>query len=201
MSDYNAADNSAKSYALAVDTMREKLESQPSINCAGVPVRIINEPRRAIVYAFRERGSLSFVYIGSTVGVLKHRIRAHILAAKDGSELPFHTWVREHLGGFDVVVLDEVPEHSRHEHERRWVAMHRASVLNVTDGGPGMSGHKFAGTDHAKRIGIAGRSVDNFQCERCGTPFWRARREIAAGHNKYCSRVCSNARHKGVADA
>lgn len=27
MSDYNAADNSAKSYALAVDTMREKLES------------------------------------------------------------------------------------------------------------------------------------------------------------------------------
>jgi len=198
---YDAADNAAKSYDLAVKTMRDKLENQQPIYCAGVPVRFFNEPRRAVIYAFRARGDAAFAYIGSTVGVLKHRVRAHILTAKDGGKLPIHDWIRSQAGGFDVVVLEDVSAHARHERERHWVALHRATVLNVTDGGPGMSGHKFAGSEHAKRIGVAGRSGAHFLCNRCGSSFWRARREINLGHNKFCSRVCSNARHKECSHA
>lgn len=34
-----------------------------------------------------------------------------------------------------------------------------------------------------------------FNCLKCGNKFWRKPSEIKKGHNKYCSRYCSNTRH------
>jgi hypothetical protein len=129
--------------------------------------------------------------------MLRDRIRAHVLAAKEGSDLPLHEWLRKHLEGFTVVVLERTAEANREAREKHWIA-HTRSPLNVTDGGRGMSGHRFAGTEHARRIASAIRSGANFSCQRCGNIFWRKRNSIARGHAKFCSRVCSNARHKEV---
>jgi hypothetical protein len=195
---YDAADNSAKSYALAIEECRKKLESEPPIDCAGARVKIINEPKRVLIYGIRKNWQCAFVYIGSTSRSMRDRIRAHVGEAKSGSDLPFHVWVLENFDGFEAVVLEQVDERDRVSRERHWVVIHKNTLLNVTDGGPGMSGHKFAGSAHAKRIGEAGKTGGHFHCERCGERFWRRRNAILKGQNKFCSRVCSNARHKEV---
>jgi hypothetical protein len=182
------------------DTMREKLKPT---TCHGAVVKIIGEPPlKALIYGVRENASSPFVYVGSTTQSIRRRMTAHVRDVKAGSDLPFHRWLSIRLKGLevvvlDVVVLDVVSEHARHDREKYWVRTHSATLLNVTDGGPGMSGHAFAGTRHAQRIAAAIKTGDNFECHRCGTTFWRKDNEIKKGHNKFCSRVCSNARHKG----
>jgi hypothetical protein len=138
------------------------------------------------------------MYVGSTTQSIKHRVRAHVLAAKNGSQLPVHQWIRERKS-FVVTTLGVTSSSDREAREKHWIAVHKGKLLNLTDGGPGMSGHRFAGTEHALRIQAAIRSGAYFDCLRCGTKFWRKRVEIQKGHNKFCSRVCSNARHKEVA--
>lgn len=171
---------------------------QIECSCAGVTVSFVGDVRECTIYGITDGVLPTVVYVGSTTRVLRDRIRQHVLAAKEGSDLPLHAWMRSHLSGFTVVVLERAAEGQREIRERHWIAHHKCQ-LNVTDGGPGMSGHKFAGTDHAKRIAAAIRSGAEFECQRCGTKFWRKRNEIARGHKKFCSRVCSNGRHKEMA--
>lgn len=135
-------------------------------------------------------------YVGSTIHSIKRLMAKHISEARDGSELPFHAWLRDQ----STVTVDvkEVAYGRSAALEQKWVRKLKP-LLNLTDGGPGMSGHRFAGTEHAKRIQSAVRSGAHFDCHRCGAKFWRKRVEIQKGHNKFCSRICSNARHKEVA--
>ena len=195
---YDAADNSAKSYALAIETMREKLASQGSTVVAGTPVRFFNEPRTVALYGIRKTNSGPFVYIGSTSQLVRDRIRGHVLDAKKGGLLPINEWVRENLDGFEVVVLEVVQDFKRHEREKHWVGIHSETLLNVTDGGPGMSGHRFAGTDHARNIASSVRTGASFDCEQCGAAFWRKRTEIEKGNVRFCSRRCYSNSLKGI---
>jgi hypothetical protein len=156
--------------------------------------RIFYYRERIVFYALCPRGTATAVYIGSTSQPLRRRIEAHVRDARKGSALPVHAWMRAHAS-FDVRVLGYSDSAIRCEVEQKLVDEHKPP-LNVTDGGPGLSGHKFAGTDHARRINAALRSGAHFDCRRCGTRFWRKRSEIVKGNNLYCSRVCSNTRHK-----
>lgn len=170
-------------------------------DCCGVAVRFHNVDVVASIYSICPTGTETPIYIGSTTRVIKDRIRAHIIEAKSGSQLPVHEWIRNNQGGFEVRLIEIVPQARQIECERHWVAIHRKTILNLTDGGLGMSGHRFAGTDHARRIGDGLRSGSNFGCQKCGRSFWRKRHEIAKGQNKFCSRSCSNGRAKAVSGA
>lgn len=150
-------------------------------------VSFVGFERLVTVYAIE---AASVVYVGSTIQPIANRIRAHISDAKSGSDLPIHVWMRNNEFRFSVKHLETVPEASRVAAEKRWLKEFDGELLNVTDGGPGMSGHKFSGTEHAKRIASAIRTGATFSCLRCGSEFWRKRRDILKGHNKFCSRDC-----------
>lgn len=153
---------------------------------------IMGFPKNAYIYSIE--GS-DVVYIGSTTQPIKNRIRNHIADAKNGSDLPIHIWMKERKFSFKVNFLEIAPEEMREEREKFWVSSF-PNLLNVTNGGRGMSGHKFAGTEHAKKIAAKLITGKHFDCLCCGKKFWRKNSEILKCHNKYCSRKCSNGRNK-----
>lgn len=151
-------------------------------------------PNRVQIYAIV---GVETVYIGSTSMPIKTRVRSHILDAQKGSDLPIHKWIRAQDYVFTVRLLEEVHTSERAAAERRHIAECPHRLLNLTDGGPGMSGHKFAGSDHARGIAAALRTGAHFSCEVCGEEFWRKRRDIAKGDCRFCSRACYHAWQRG----
>lgn len=155
--------------------------------------------RFAYIYAIRARyGEKPIVYIGSTINPIKQRIRCHFADVRRGSMLPIHKWMRFNKLKFDVHCLEIVSESKKEEREKYFISILKPS-LNLTDGGKGMSGHKFAGTEHARKIGAKLKTGKTFHCLRCGESFWRKQKDILKNHNKYCSRNCSNRRKHEVA--
>ena len=153
---------------------------------------IVGFPVIAQIYAIEGD---DVVYVGSTIQPIKNRIRAHIRDAKNGSALPIHEWMRQQNYIFKVRFIESVEETGREAREKYWIARYK-NLLNLTDGGKGMSGHNFAGTTHARRIANKIRTGAEFSCQKCGESFWRKRSEIVKGNNKFCSRQCANRRHK-----
>lgn len=157
------------------------------------------------IYALCHPLSGKVRYIGKSQYLPTRRLIYHIRDARAGGARPVAHWLR----GIDkknlrpiISVLERVPlGDDWAAREKYWIAEHRsagASLLNLTDGGEGLSGHRFAGTRHAKRIGDALRRGAYFQCERCAASFWRKPRDIKKGHARYCSRMCSNRRAHDV---
>lgn len=145
-------------------------------------------PKRIFIYSIKDELE-KIVYIGSTSYPIKSRIRTHISDAKYGSNLPIHVWMRDKNYRFSVEFIEEIDYFDRVTIEKKWVSMYEG-LLNVTDGGGGMSGHKFAGTEHANRISQGLKTGEYFNCKECDKSFWRKQREIKLGHNKFCSRKC-----------
>ncbi|MEC9268502.1 MAG: hypothetical protein VX464_20755 [Pseudomonadota bacterium] len=156
-------------------------------DCTLSRVTFIGFERLVSVYAIE---SDDVVYVGSTLQPIKHRIRAHILTAKAGSNLPIHGWMREHNFAFSVRLLDRVPEPNRVVAEKHWIAHFGGGLLNLTDGGGGLSGHLFAGSEHSQKIASSLRKGRVFSCLECGDEFWRKPRDVRLGHTKFCSRLC-----------
>ena len=148
-----------------------------------------------VIYCIEDDGTP--IYVGSTAQPIRQRIRAHLADASRGSDLPVHAWMRSHNFKFQVRLLEVVLESNRVSAERRWMASFAAPLLNVTDGGPGMSGHRFAGSEHAKRIGSAIRTGAYCDCETCGKSFWRKLKEIKLRHNRFCSKICYQTWQRG----
>lgn len=130
------------------------------------------------------------VYVGSTSQTIKSRIRAHVGDARTGSNLPIHAWIRSQGFKFKVRMLDRVTEGERVKFEKKWCAALGPDLLNITDGGPGMSGHRFSGSAHAQAIAEKLKTGAHFDCIECGSQFWRKLRDIKKCHNKFCSRAC-----------
>lgn len=136
-------------------------------------------------------------YVGKTGGVVWHRIRHHSYAARRGSNLPVHRWLRKHIDAgdpFHIIHLERVPQGADWaSRERYWIEKFRSEavkpLLNLSSGGEGLSGHAFS-IDHRSKIAAALRRGASFACETCGTTFWRKPRDIARGHNRFCSRRC-----------
>ena len=149
---------------------------------------LIGFPRQATIYAIEHGGGV--VYVGSTEQKIQHRIRSHVRDAKKGSTLPIHEWMRNQAFRFDVRFLEVVDSESRHEAEKKWIEHYGFGLLNLTNGGLGLPGHKFAGTGHAEKIRDKLRKGANCNCENCGAEFWRKPRDMKLGHCRFCSREC-----------
>lgn len=160
------------------------------------------------IYALCEYPSWKVRYIGKTVHFIHERHKAHIRAARRGSDLPVYRWIRKKLQARERLAIKLIeyvkPNADWAARERYWIDHYRAStgdILNLTDGGEGLAGHSFDAT-HRQRIAAALRSGSTFHCERCGAEFYRKQFAIKRGQNRFCSRVCANSRHKKVtADA
>ena len=133
-------------------------------------------------------------YVGKTIQYLHQRHKAHIRDAKRGGMRPVNRWLRREIdaGNGLTIKLLEYAGADWSERESFWIAKYRADgadLLNLTDGGEGLHGHKFTQV-HRDRIAEALRTGATFWCEWCGASFWRKLREIKKGHNRFCSRPC-----------
>ena len=132
-------------------------------------------------------------YVGKTVQYLHQRHKAHVRAARAG-RLPVNQWLRRELAaghGLTIKLLEYAREDWR-EREAYWIGKYRvdgARLLNLTNGGEGLPGHRFS-KEHRDRIAAALRTGATFRCEQCAAPFWRKRRDIEKGHNRFCSKPC-----------
>ncbi len=142
-------------------------------------------------------------YVGKTTQWLGQRHKAHIREARAGKRRPVHYWLRREMAagqGLTIQLLENVaPGADWQERERYWIAHMRASgarLLNLTDGGEGCHGLKHS-KEHVEKRSAAIRTGAHMRCEVCDAQFWRKRNEIKQGHARFCSRACSNARHKG----
>lgn len=165
--------------------------------------RIGDATKWTAIYALCEEPSVRPRYVGKTTQWLHNRHKAHIRAARRGEKLPVHYWLRKQMaaGAFlGIKLLEYVqPGGNWKERERHWIERLRAEgahLLNLTAGGEGLPGHNFS-QEHRHKIAAALRTGGHFECGTCGASFWRKRHEIAMGHNRFCSRRCSNNRNRG----
>ncbi len=142
-------------------------------------------------------------YVGKTINTPWHRVRAHSYAAQRPSpRLPVSRWLKKQIDAgnpFHIRHLERVPPGGDWEaRERHWIAKFRsegAGLLNLTNGGDGFDGLPKTPAHRAK-ISAALRTGAHFDCVACGASFWRKRSAINKGQNKFCSRQCSNRRHR-----
>lgn len=160
-------------------------------------VFISNDASLVKVYAISLDGQTP-VYIGRTMQTVSRRIHRHFTDALRDSDLPIHSWLRLQLG-IVVTVLEEIHsslgEDYCVEREQFWIRKHKGALLNLTDGGKGMSGHKLRPA-HSRKIGDTLRKGQFFLCE-CGQRFWRKPRDVRLGKCRFCSRVCYQRWQKG----
>jgi hypothetical protein len=152
------------------------------------------QPTAAIYGIYGSDGNIA--YVGTTTQPIKRRIQAHINVAKRGSNLPIHSWMRGNSFRFSVRLIGRCTVDERIQQEKSKILLLRPPH-NVTDGGPGMSGNFFAGTDHAEKIAQKLRQGANCVCQNCGKNFWRKPRDIKLGHNRFCARRCYQAWQRG----
>lgn len=133
-------------------------------------------------------------YVGKTVQHVHRRFKAHLRAAKK-PRLPVHWWMKKMANRgkpFTILHLEDVaPRQDWAARERHWIAHFRkhGRLLNLCDGGEGVSGHKFS-DEHKEKISKKLKKGAQFKCQTCGVTFWRKPRDISKGHNKFCSRGC-----------
>jgi len=154
------------------------------------------------IYALCEFPSWAPRYVGKTVQYIHERHKAHIRAAKRGSQLPVHYWIRKKIAlqeRLAVLHLEFVYGSQWAHRESWWIEKFRADghqLLNLTNGGEGLSGHSPS-ESHRQKIAEALRTGGEFVCVACGTKFWRKANQIRKGQNKFCSRLCANVTNKG----
>lgn len=137
-------------------------------------------------------------YIGKTVQSLRLRRVAHMRATKRGGQLPVHRWLRKRGGAIIRWIETVPPEGDWQERERYWIAAARRqghNILNLTDGGEGLSGHSFS-NDHKRKIAAALRRGKDHVCDECGAIFYRKPKDAKSRH-LFCSRDCYQAWQRG----
>lgn len=151
------------------------------------------------IYSLREHPGGEVRYVGKTIENINRRLTHHIQQAKRHGKRPVCLWLRKRkaVGIRPVAALLEIvaPGHDWAAREKYWIEFYRAQIgkrrfLNVTDGGEGLSGYRYAGTEHARKIGNSQRRGSYFSCEHCGAEFFRKPCAIKKGDCRFCSRAC-----------
>lgn len=147
------------------------------------------------IYALCEFPSMEIRYVGKTMRSLLQRLKGHMQAAKK-PQLPVGRWIskRRCEGKKICIKLLETVQGDKDwaSREKFWILKHKqdgARLLNLTDGGEGLSGHIFS-EEHKAKIGSALRTGAYCTCLNCGSIFWRKKNQIAKGDAKYCTRDC-----------
>ncbi len=165
------------------------------------PVTIGNATEKwTAIYSFEEHDG-EVRYIGKTSQYLIERRKAHLRECMLRGHLPINRWLRKRKNsvGFVTRLIEHVPPgRDWADRERHWIKIYRERgdrLLNLTDGGDGLTGHKFS-LSHKLKIAMSLMTGSAFNCERCGEHFYRKRSAILKGQNRFCSRGCSNRRLK-----
>ena len=161
------------------------------------------------IYCFEEHGG-EVRYVGKTTRYMIDRRKQHLRPSNLKKNWPVCRWLKKrHEGeGFVMRLIEHVrPGEDWAARERHWIAHYREHghrLLNLTDGGEGLSGHRLSEAHRAK-IAAAIRTGQTFSCLACGNEFYRKACAIAKGDNKYCSRSCyqrhGNAKPKPIPEA
>lgn len=142
-------------------------------------------------------------YVGKTVQYLHERHKAHIRAARK-PKLPVHYWIAKRIKRNEPLVIRLIEyinsDHDWAARERHWITEYKRQgydLLNLTEGGEGLAGHRLS-QSHRDKIAARLRTGKTFRCEECGSEFWRKRSAIAKGNCRFCSRTCYSSSLKGV---
>lgn len=164
----------------------------------------IGGQREVLIYGLTYPGTDRVRYVGKTVRSPRKRHDEHIRDAFRKHRLPVHRWVRSlyERGLWSCMWhLERVPENEDWAaRERHWIEKLRAEghdLLNLTTGGEGLAGHSHSPQARAA-IGNKLRRGAWFGCLKCGEQFWRKPRDIKAGNNKFCSKLCYQQSQAGV---
>lgn len=149
--------------------------------------------RATLIYALADEDGC-IRYVGKTVRTLASRLGQHRRAARRG-RLPVNRWLRKHDASIDLLEI-VAPSDDWAARERYWIKLF-PNLLNLTEGGEGLAGHRFT-DEHKANIAKALKTGAHFDCETCGKQFWRKRRDIRKGNCRFCSRDCYAASLKGV---
>ena len=159
--------------------------------------------RAVTIYALMDGVDGQPRYVGKTTQRAGERHKAHIRAAKRGVNRPVSDWLRKQIRLGRPLVISHLEwlsvDANWQERERWWIAKFKqegCNLLNMTEGGEGTHGLKFT-QEHRDKIAAALRTGAHFDCLQCGTQFWRKQKDIRKGHNKFCSRLCSNSYNRG----
>ena len=157
----------------------------------------IGGQREVLIYALTYPGTDRVRYIGKTVRSPRKRHNEHIAAAmKDKPRLPVHRWIKSlyRRGMWSCLWhLERVPESEDWAtRERHWIEKFRSeghNLLNLTDGGEGLSGLPRS-QETRDKISAGNKTGSFFDCKTCGSQFWRKLKDIKLGNCKFCSRAC-----------
>lgn len=132
-------------------------------------------------------------YVGKTIRSLRQRLMQHRIASRKGA-LPVNRWMRKHHGvnltGPYIKLLEIVPNgFDWAEREKAWISKFGQRLLNLTNGGEGLSGHVFT-DEHKAKISAKLRTGAWKRCLQCDSSFWRKKNEIKKGMDKYCCKKC-----------
>lgn len=164
-------------------------------------------PRGTWIYALTQGADGPVRYIGKTGRHLYQRHKQHLYEARRGRR-PVCVWLRG-LGqlpntlenAYTIRAVEYVaPGGDWAARERYWIAAFRArgaALLNQTDGGEGLAGHTHT-PEACEKIAAGLRTGQHFECQMCGSQFWRKRFAIERGENKFCSRACYQGSLRGV---
>lgn len=148
------------------------------------------------IYALCEFPSQAPRYVGKTIQPLRLRLAEHLRTSRRNARLPVHRWLAKRARENRQVCIKWLETVDSGcdwaAAERKWIEYMRKNVeyiLNLTDGGEGLAGHKFSEI-HRRRISKALCTRQPFNCETCGTVFLRRQSEISKGHCLFCSREC-----------
>jgi hypothetical protein len=158
-----------------------------------------NRPSKepTLIYALCDPRDDSVRYIGKTIHPLHLRFAAHMRAGRRaGRRKPVHNWINGLLAIGQrpyIRCIQTVPcEWDWQAAERFWIAAARRtgySLMNLTDGGEGVSGHVHS-QEHKEKIAQKLRKGSWHKCLQCSARFWRKPRDIRDGNMKFCSRTC-----------
>lgn len=134
------------------------------------------------IYGLADPRSGELHYIGKTAGTLRVRLRCHVNDVRRGRVyIPRHRWIAELLGeGIepDIFEVENVADDQWKEAEQFWIAYFRAigcRLLNATDGGDGIVGHRHsAATKEKQRRAALLRYENNEERTRTGQAVQKA---------------------------
>ncbi len=117
--------------------------------------------QRAIcIYVLRDPRSSKIRYVGKTVQKLNNRLTSHVREAKRENNSHKDRWILQVIrAGYKPIIekIEDVNEDNWQERERYWIFKHYGDgckLVNETEGGEGLHGHKFS-KDHRSKLGRA----------------------------------------------
>ncbi len=112
------------------------------------------------IYVLRDPRNNQIRYVGKTIQKINDRLTSHIRGAKRENNSHKNRWILQIIrDGYIPIIekIEDVNENNWQEREKYWIVKYHedgCKLVNETDGGEGLHGHKFS-KDHRGKLGRA----------------------------------------------